>query len=118
MGKEYQPPQKPAESNPIEWNDMDLNQDAPNGSSSEQNSVNLPSCSSASSNSLEQNLLPEGHSLCVKSLGDTELDNLFRENLSGVLRSKQLKKRKKKLKVKPRTEQVSTFNNFNIIFKF
>jgi len=119
LGKDYQSPQqKPTESNSIEWTEMNLNRGATrdnnNDSSNDQNSVNLPSCSSVSSNSLEQNLnsLPEGHPLHLQSLGDAELDNLVRENLSGILRSKKLNKRKRKLKIKSDEPIVPPFENF------
>jgi len=108
VGKEYQTPQKAAESNSIEWTDMDLsNGKNASNENNERNSVNLPSCSSASSNSLENNLslLPEDHPLHLQSLGDTELDSLVLNNLSGILRSKKLRKRKKKPKIKPIEEE-------------
>lgn len=63
---------------------------------------------SNSSHSLELGgvQLPEDHPLNMRSFGDSELDKLVKQNLTGLLRSRKLKKRQKKTKNKT-VEEVS-----------
>jgi hypothetical protein len=113
LGKDYQS-QKTVAPNTIEWTDIGMTPAGDvqppirhNASSNE----NLPSCSSESTTSIEPpaQKFPEGHSLHVQSFGDPELDKLFNENLTGLLKSKEMKKRRRKSKPKPVVEQVSIY---------
>ncbi|KAI6182187.1 hypothetical protein M3Y97_00353300 [Aphelenchoides bicaudatus] len=109
LGKDYQASsQISSGSNSIEWSEMDLNSVTRNPRQFASPNENLPSCSSESSNSLEQapQSFPEGHPLHVPTFGDPELDRLCTENLAGLLKSKELKKRRKKPRNKP-VEQVA-----------
>lgn len=116
LGKGYHS-QKASTSHPIEWTEIGVTPAGDVSSQARQNTSpneNLPSCSSESTNSLEQTVraFPEGHPLHVQSFGDPELDRLCNENLVGLLKSKELKKRRKKSKPKPVEQQQQQVNEF------
>lgn len=115
LGKEYQPSSRSSENNSFEWSELGLGlNDHPSRNRKRALAKeNLPSCSSETSSVTEQDRHEFPEPLRFQSFGDPELDKLCSQNLSAILGSKELKKRRRRPKHKPvETVGLSQFGYF------